>query len=152
MAQFTKQQISEIADKLSRLGVKDSQFQEVKGLTKPISFPVLQNGDNALLTADKFGEYTAKNIDLTKVPVNVIPGITNLRSALDKLYELAKTEKTNDGTALIASSISYTHTIGDVTVHDVEAALNTIIGYLFQLQGYIFPNIATTQQINNIIN
>lgn len=124
----------------------------MKGLTKPISFPVLQNGDNALLTADKFGEYAAKNIDISKIATDIVPGTNNLHDLLIKIYELAKTEKLNDGTSLLASSITYSQTIGNKIVSNVEDALDTIIGHLFQLQGYTFPNIATTQQINNIIN
>ena len=113
---------------------------------------MVQNGKNLLLNDSKFGEYAAKNIDLSKIPTDTVPGITNLHELLGKLYELAKTEKLNDGTSLVASGITYSQTIGNKIVSNVEDALDTIIGHLFQLQGYTFPNIATTQQINNIIN
>lgn len=70
MPHFTKQQITEIANRLNALGAKDSQFTKIKSLSSPISIAAIQDGRNVLIPSDKLREISLKNIDVYKIPVS----------------------------------------------------------------------------------
>lgn len=151
MAHFTQQQIREIAKQLSAIGAKDSQFKEAKSIDKPISFSGLQEGKNVLLTPDKFADYTAKNIDISKIPANIISGVTNLKDLLSKLYQLASTVFIENGDQLLATAVQYSGTIDNTVVYNVQDAIDSIVHYLnnFDINKYI--TFVTEDQIQSIV-
>ena len=137
---FTKQDITKLAQKLAEVSVKDTQFKTVGSVKEVDKIPILDtSGKNKVVSLADIVKDIISKIDLTKIEVNVEGAeADNLAALLSELYRLAKEGGGGGGgggggDGVGASEVGYSNP-NLVSVTSVEGALNAILELINRLQ------------------
>ena len=153
---FTKQDIQKLAQMLSRLSVKDSQFVKANTLSAEARVPVLDDGVNKTASARLMAKWVAKNINLGEVPVNINGAESDdLLNLLAELVAKSGVYVTPEGQWLVAETLKCNKEFEGTLYTNFSDLLDQLIAYIEKHETFINEwsiNMATSLDIVEIFN